>query len=286
MKKFGLIGNPIKTSGSPALFEAGYKGKYPYDLIEGDDFEASYRKFLEEYTGVNVTAPFKTDAFGKADMKSGICSKTGAANLLLKTQEGIYAANTDFSGVVLSILDAMITEGGYGFFSLYGEDYSTIKDILPLLYGHRPKAMIAGCGGAGRAAAAAAAEMGYETVLVNRSVAKAEKAADDMPEYGFRTSGIDGFPGHFMDSDLIVYTIPERIDAIEELDERFFRSPGKIVLEANYRKPSFGQKEQALMNANGCRYVSGRRWLLYQALTGFRIFTGETPDFDKMSRTI
>ena len=39
MAKYGLIGDPIKGSGSPALFEAAYKGvkggEYSYDLIEG-----------------------------------------------------------------------------------------------------------------------------------------------------------------------------------------------------------------------------------------------------------
>ena len=47
MKKFGLIGHPIAHSLSPALFKAAFDGKYTYDLIEGDDFEQSYKKFLQ-----------------------------------------------------------------------------------------------------------------------------------------------------------------------------------------------------------------------------------------------
>ena len=47
MKKFGLIGHPITHSQSPALFKAGYGGKYAYDLIEGEVFEASSHKFLD-----------------------------------------------------------------------------------------------------------------------------------------------------------------------------------------------------------------------------------------------
>ncbi|MBO6027686.1 MAG: hypothetical protein J6P75_00610 [Bacteroidales bacterium] len=30
--------------------------------------------------------------------------------------------------------------------------------------------------------------------------------------------------------------------------------------------------------------MSGRRWLLYQAVAGYEIFTGETPDADAMFR--
>ena len=69
MAKYGLIGDPIKGSGSPALFEAAYKGvkggEYSYDLIEGGDFEKSFQRFIDEYAAVNVTAPFKERAYSK-----------------------------------------------------------------------------------------------------------------------------------------------------------------------------------------------------------------------------
>ncbi|MBR1959386.1 MAG: hypothetical protein IKA34_02310, partial [Bacteroidales bacterium] len=71
--KFGLIGHPIAHSLSPALFKAGYDSRYPYQLIEGADFEDSYRRFLEGYDGINVTAPFKEPAFAKADILSPEC---------------------------------------------------------------------------------------------------------------------------------------------------------------------------------------------------------------------
>ena len=51
MNKFGLIGDPISKSLSPALFEAGYGGKYSYDLIEGSDFGASFKAFEDRYKG-------------------------------------------------------------------------------------------------------------------------------------------------------------------------------------------------------------------------------------------
>ncbi len=286
MKKFGLIGNPIKTSGSPALFKAGYKGKYSYDLIEGDDFETSYGKFLDEYAGVNVTAPFKTDAFRKAGLKSDICRLTGAANLLLKTDEGIMAYNTDYAGVILSILDAVLPEGGFEFFSLYGNDFSTVKAMLPSFYGYTPKALIAGCGGAGRAAAAAAASIGYDTTLVNRSDGKAISIAEDMPGFGFHIEKLGRFIELFKESDLVIYTIPGRIPELDFLDTSHFPVPGKIILEANYKNPSFGTEENDIIrNCKGI-YVSGKRWLIYQAITGFRIFTGETPDFAGMCKVL
>ena len=74
MGKYGLIGDPIAKSKSPALFEAAYRGQemadgstYSYDLIEGADFEESFRRFEEDYIAVNVTAPFKEQAYAKVE---------------------------------------------------------------------------------------------------------------------------------------------------------------------------------------------------------------------------
>ena len=101
--KFGLIGHPIEHSLSPALFEAGYDGRYPYDLIQTSDFEEAYTRFLEGYDGINVTAPFKEPAIKKADILSEECQAIGATNLLVKTPEGIKAYNSDYLGVRLWI---------------------------------------------------------------------------------------------------------------------------------------------------------------------------------------
>ena len=98
-RRFGLIGHPIAHSLSPALFRAGYDDRYPYDLIETPDFEQAYQRFIKEYDGINVTAPFKELAFKKADILSEECRRIGAANLLVKTPEGVKAYNSDYMGV-------------------------------------------------------------------------------------------------------------------------------------------------------------------------------------------
>ena len=103
MRKFGLIGHPIGHSLSPALFKAGYDGRYTYDLIETPDFEEAYQRFLDGYDGINVTAPFKELAIRKADILSEECKAIGATNLLVKTPEGIKAYNSDYLGVRLWI---------------------------------------------------------------------------------------------------------------------------------------------------------------------------------------
>lgn len=286
MNKFGLIGNPIDTSSSPALFKAGYGGRYSYDLIEGPDFNISYGKFLDEYSGINVTAPFKLEAFSAADRKSDTCSRIGAANLIVKTGDGTMAFNTDFDGIILSVLEAVLHESGNEIYGRYSEGYGPAAEEVPGIYGRRPSALVAGCGGAGRAAAMAAATLGYDTVLMNRTPEKALEIAEDMPEYGFKTARIGEFTDYFRSSDLVIYTIPGKIRELEDIGPDSWGRSGKVILEANYRNPSFTSALIRDAAMHGCTYIPGKRWLLYQALTGFRIFTGETPDIGKMSEVL
>ena len=59
-----------------------------------------------------------------------------------------------------------------------------------------------------------------------------------------------------------------------------------VILEANYKTPSFSGAAMDRINAAGCRYVSGRKWLLYQAITGYLRLTGRQPDCGAMSEAI
>lgn len=249
--KFGLIGHPIAHSLSPALFKAGYEGRYPYELIEGEDFEESYRKFLEEYDGINVTAPFKELAFAKADILSLECESVGATNLLVKTPLGVKAFNSDFLGVRM-----------------------WLEEVAAEVLTEKISVLIVGLGGAGKAAAAAAASLGMKVVRMNRTV-RDEK-----------TRPLDDFKECFKEADIIIYNIPTAIQALNELTDKDF-TPGKpkFILEANYKDPSFGKEILAKMQTANplARYTGGKTWLLYQAVTGYEIFTGEKPDLDRMS---
>ena len=248
--RFGLIGHPIAHSLSPALFKAGYEGRYPYELIEGEDFEESYRKFLEEYDGINVTAPFKELAFAKADILSPECEAVGATNLLVKTPLGVKAFNSDFLGVRM-----------------------WLEEVAAEVLTEKISVLIVGLGGAGKAAAAAAESLGMKVVRMNRTV-RDEK-----------TRPLDDFKECFKEADIIIYNIPTAIQALNELtDKDFTPVKPKFILEANYKDPSFGKEILAKMQTANplARYTGGKTWLLYQAVTGYEIFTGEKPDLAGM----
>ena len=237
MKRFGLIGHPVAGSFSPKLFAAAYGGRYAYDLLEGADFGASWHRFLDEYDGINITAPFKESAFRAVDALSDDARLCGAVNLAVKTQDGIVGYNTDVDGVVLAVREAG----------------------LPV-----SEALIVGCGGAGRAAAVAAMRLGCRVTLANRTPARAAALAEDLD--------CDWIPADDLSAlspDLVIYTVPGSMDGFPDF-------PGAVILEANYRTPC--------LEGHGKAYISGLRWLLYQAVAGYEIFTGETPDAGAMFR--
>lgn len=281
---FGLIGHPLGHSLSPSLFDAAYGGKYRYDLIEGEYFDASYKKFLRSYKAVNVTAPFKEEAFERADVVTGPCALIGAANILAKGKDGVECHNSDFSGVILSVADALLPGAVAQCYSVFGADahkkvHQLIRNELPDVFGRRPRALVVGCGGAGKAAAVAAAEMGFETWIANRSVARACAFVKGLPEYGFKLIPIEEMNEALKASDLVIYTLPVALDSLSDLSEGDYSSEvSKIVLEANYRTPSFSGAIREKLEKGGAQYIPGKRWLLFQAMSGYSIMTGEAPD--------
>ncbi len=295
MDKFGLIGYPIAGSLSPALFKAGYGGKYDYDLIEDGDFERSWKKFLEEYRAINVTAPFKENAFAQAvalaadgrGSVSGPVMKTGAVNLMVKRDGKIEAHNSDFTGIILSVAEALFPGLVRQCYEVYGERgyikaHQFVRENIEEYYSVKPQALVVGCGGAGKAAAVAAAEMGYSTVIMNRTQAKAGEFALSVPEYQFMVDGMSDFRNAFRECDLVIYTLPLTVEETALLEDEDFRGTGtraKVILEANYKTPCFKARKD-------CTYVSGKRWILYQALTGYSLMCGETPDVAAMERVV
>jgi shikimate 5-dehydrogenase len=264
MKRFGLIGHPVAGSFSPKLFEAAYGGRYAYDLLEGAEFSASWQRFLDEYDGINITAPFKEFAFRAVDALSDDARLCGAVNLAVKTPAGIVGYNTDVAGVVLAVREAL---AGLAF-----PDTQPVipgsPDTQPVIPGSTgnllKEALVVGCGGAGRAAAVAALRLGCRVTLANRTPSRAAALAEEL--------GCAWIPAEnlaALSPDLVIYTVPGPMDGFPEF-------PEAIILEANYRTPC--------LEGRGKAYISGLRWLLYQAVAGYEIFTGETPDADAMFR--
>ena len=94
---FGLIGRKLGHSWSAQIHES--LGSAPYALLELEPGEVE--PFLRKgaWRGLNVTIPYKLDAARLADVRSAAVSALGAANTLVRGDDGsIVAENTDVLG--------------------------------------------------------------------------------------------------------------------------------------------------------------------------------------------
>jgi len=103
---YAVIGNPIAHSRSPAIHAAfaaqtGQDIRYQALFSPLDAFEAVVRGFaVGGGRGMNVTLPFKEQAFALAGQRSPRAQAAGAANTLIFDAQGITADNTDGVGLV------------------------------------------------------------------------------------------------------------------------------------------------------------------------------------------
>ena len=252
MDKFALIGWPIGHSLSPKLFEAAYGGAYAYELIEEENFEEAWEKFIRgPYKAINITTPFKEPALAKVAVLeaegrgfvSPECRKIGATNLCVRTGRGIECYNSDYRGVI-----SMLSSNGFG---------------------KRSSAVVVGYGGAGKAAAAAAEDSGLDVVVCNRS---AHPGREIRP--------LDELPVIASACELMIYTLPMAVPQLREaLDPGFGCAMCQpVIIEANYRQPC--------LSRYAGKYIGGQQWLLAQAETGYGLMTGKTPDSDAMKSII
>lgn len=242
--KYGLIGYPIAHSKSPELFRAAYpdRPEMTYDLIEEDDFERAYRRFEKDYEAVNVTAPFKGDAFRKVDIADTIARELYAVNILKKKDGKIYGYNSDF--------------------------WALKKMLAPYAQpGKRTKVLVIGCGGAAKAAALAALKLRMSVTVANRDFRKAR-------EFCFTGGGM--IPVRLEQAaelaglmDILIYTLPLRTDLVDRLPLE-----GRVVVEPNYKDPCLRE----MCEAAGATYISGMDWLGEQAIAGYQLMTGIEPD--------
>lgn len=111
---YGVVGNPVTHSQSPALHNAAFRHEgidavyAPFEPADFDDFADFAREFRVQ--GVSVTSPFKGDAFAAAAAADDAAAATRAANTLKRTPGGWAAANTDPAGF-LAPLDVASLQG-------------------------------------------------------------------------------------------------------------------------------------------------------------------------------
>lgn len=158
---YAVIGHPISHSKSPrihSLFAAQTGEPVEYTAIQAplDDFEGTVQRFFERGgKGLNVTVPFKEQAWKLADQLTPAAESAGAVNTLFRDADGkLWGENTDGTGLVRDLT--------------VNHDV-TIKDR---------RVLVLGAGGAVRGILAPLlAAQPAEVVIANRTASKAEALA-------------------------------------------------------------------------------------------------------------
>ena len=117
-EQYAVIGNPIEHSKSPLIHaafarETGQDMHYGRILGAVDDFAGDARRFFASGgRGLNVTVPFKEQAWELADEHGPAAETAGAVNTLIALEGGrVRGENTDGVGLVRDLTD----NHGFGF---------------------------------------------------------------------------------------------------------------------------------------------------------------------------
>ena len=252
---FAIIGNPVFHSLSPRLHNASYRAmNYPALFVPllVDSFSDFWREFVQAkqldafgfpINGMTVASPHKEEALLAARNVSSMVQQTQAANILIRNN-GWWRADTTDPDVVYAASDR--------------------QDLCV----REKRAAVIGCGGAGRAIAAALAESGAGVTLINRGAERGERAASllGLPYVPLPDFDAEGY-------DIVVNATPVGRDTDEVPFQLERLNHDAVVIDLVY-----GSRPTPLVNNTLARRqvaIDGRDVLLTQVRNQFRLMTGK-----------
>jgi shikimate dehydrogenase len=260
MDKYAVIGNPIEHSRSPQIHGAfaeqtGEAVEYGRILGSLDDFPSDVRRFLAEGgLGLNVTVPFKEQAWRLADELSPGAHAAGAVNTLIRLENNqLRGDNTDGTGLVR---DLTVNQG----FRLQGK-----------------RLLILGAGGAVRGVIRPLLEQQPKRLIIaNRTASKAYTLASGVAAHGqVAGCGLDELEG--MQFDLIINATAAGL-AGEVPD-----IPGSALAKGGWCYDMLYSNQATAFQTWGyehkaARALDGLGMLVEQAAESFRLWRGILPE--------
>lgn len=261
--KAAVVGWPIAHSLSPALHghwlrEYGIDGAYEKIAIEPGTFAARIAKLRASgYRGVNVTVPYKEEAFALAQVKQHAATVCGAANLLVFDGE-IGGNNTDAFGFSDSVEEVL------------GKGWLRDKNVVML-----------GAGGAARGVGYGLQHYGAAKItILNRSLDRALALAADLgkhlPAANFHTGGLEEWRDAAAEADLLVNTTSAGMKGAAPLALDL----GVLPRDAAVCDIVYNPLMTPLLTdaqTRGHRIIDGLGMLMHQAVPSFEAFFGTRP---------
>jgi len=259
---FGLIGDPIAHSLSPAIFNATFQRRgrnAAYVPLHGADLEAVlHLAGAAGLRGVSVTMPFKEPMAARASVRDAVVEATAAANTVVFGRRW-SAYNTDGQAVV----DALAA-------------------VRPLA---NARVALLGAGGAARAAAAALVSAGCRVTVINRTVERARRLAEQLgapygaPPWSSSASSSSKPAGLVQewDFEIVINATPLGMAGTPHVGESpvpdgWLRGD-EVVFDMVYRPRRTPLLRQAV--AAGCTVVDGLEMFVRQAAAQYRLLTGD-----------
>lgn len=251
---FAIIGSPVFHSLSPRLHNKSYRDmEYPalFVPLHVDEFAEFWREFVLPKTldalgfpfnGITVASPHKEEALAAATNVSSMARQAEAANILVRNN-GWWNADTTDPDVVYAA----------------GQQRS--------INVREKRAAVIGCGGAGRAIAAALLASGAGVTLINRGAERGEHAAALL---GLRYVPLPDFDAEGYDIVVNATPVGRDTDEIPFKIERL--NNDAVVIDLVY-----GSRPTPLIGGTKARrqiVIDGRDVLLTQVRHQFRMMTG------------
>lgn len=255
MDRYAVIGHPVAHSKSPEIHAAfaaqtGEALVYERLLAPLDGFARAVRDFFAAGgKGLNVTVPFKLEAYALAAERSPRAESARAVNTLWMREGRLQGDNTDGAGLV-----------------------ADLKGHLACPLAGR-RILLVGAGGAARGVLAPLlAEQPAELRLVNRS---ADKAVALGAAFGLPAGGLASAAGSRFDL-VVNATAASLSDAAPDLPGGLY-APGALAYDMFYAaRPTAFMRQAAADGAS--RQADGLGMLVEQAAEAFFVWRGRRPE--------
>lgn len=260
MKKFFVIGNPIKHSLSPTVHEYWFK-KYKEEAIYEKKFleEKDLKKIIQDIqqnqiTGANITVPFKQKIIPFLDELSLVAKETLSVNTIYKNDNKIIGDNTDVDGFKNSLSEHF--------------SKNSIKSTL-----------LIGAGGVSPSIIYALKNLNVEQIFIsNRTEEKALLLKD---RFGPLLSIVpwNDLANKNLYADLVINATSLGLQKEETIDLNFSSFDKKTIFYDviyNPHQTSFLKKAESL----GYQTINGMMMFLYQAQLAYEIWNKQKPEID------